>query len=158
MHLMKTENRRVWIARRQNDLIWFGAETSYVGNVAYVIILNLALKGLSHIWYFKLNCHGQGAQLNFPIRISSSVFEKTVYLPHSNKIVKKKSSCWEVDSCLWHLCMFNRDHSPLLPFGDATVPQVVNCAFESQRRLYLNVNLMTALNYKTRMVQTLKLN
>jgi hypothetical protein len=36
--------------------------------------------------------------------------------------------------------------------------KVVNCAFESQRRLYLNVNLMTALNYKTWMVQTLKLN
>ena len=31
---------------------------------------------LSHIWYFKLNCHRQGVQLNFPIRISSSVFEK----------------------------------------------------------------------------------
>ena len=27
-----------------------------------------------------------------------------------------------------------------------------------KRRLYLNVNLMTALNYKTWMVQTLKLN
>jgi hypothetical protein len=52
----------------------------------------------------------------------------------------------------------NRDHSPLLPFGGATVPLVVTCAFESQRRLYLNVNLMTALTYKTWMVQTLKLN
>ena len=50
------------------------------------------------------------------------------------------------------------NHSPLLPYGEATVPYVDNCAFESQRRMYLNVNLMTALNYKTWMVQTLKLN
>jgi hypothetical protein len=35
---------------------------------------------------------------------------------------------------------------------------LVNCAYESQRRLYHNVNIMTALNYKTWMVQTLKLN
>ena len=56
------------------------------------------------------------------------------------------------------MLQFNRNHSPILPFGDATVPLVAICAFESQRLLYLNVNLMTALNYKTWMVQTLKLN
>lgn len=63
----------------------FGSKTDFLASKEDFTKLSL-----SHIWYFKLNCHGQGVQLNFPIRISSSVFEKTVYLPDSNKIVKKK--------------------------------------------------------------------
>lgn len=42
----------------------------------------------------------------------------------------------------------NRDHSPLFSLGDAVVPSVVTCAFESPKTLVSNINLMTAMNYK----------
>ncbi len=33
----------------------------------------------------------------------------------------------------------NMNHSPLFPFGDAVVPWVVTCAFDSPTRLYLTL-------------------
>ncbi|CAC5402564.1 unnamed protein product [Mytilus coruscus] len=45
---------------------------------------------LSSNWYFKLNCHGQGAKLNFPVRVKSVVREKTIFTLSDNKVVKKK--------------------------------------------------------------------
>ena len=41
-------------------------------------------------WYFKLNCHGQGAKLNFPVRVNSVVREKNHLHLIRQQVVKKK--------------------------------------------------------------------
>ncbi|CAG2216973.1 AF17_10 [Mytilus edulis] len=44
---------------------------------------------LSPHWFVKLNVHGQGTKLEFPVQVKSVVSQKKVYLPINNKSVQK---------------------------------------------------------------------
>jgi hypothetical protein len=50
MHLMKTENRRVWIARRQNDLIYLEKELEICMCVNVIKTLNVRWRFIVTLW------------------------------------------------------------------------------------------------------------